>query len=360
MRKILLGFVVAFILSSVTFARSVSSVGYGNSSLAAERDALRNAVENVVSVALDNSTQTSNNKVIEDSILTHSIGYVTNYTVVDRTNDNGTWRVLVDAEIETSPKSKLMTDLVRLGVINLVLENPCIGVLVVDKYSGKRCGIAETVLQQTITDFGFQNSIRINCFESGGSILNQSRKQLSNGLRNTNVNFLIFGEVEYESHGDVGDFLDRNNRTGMIDCLAKINAKMFSTTTGRIVGTESCIGKGLGISTEASVQIAIRKAAKSIAEVMATKLLDEGAGCKRYFSIVVKSDDFAKVDSVRKALSSSERVKNVQLKSYKAGIGIVQLLFKGSSSHLVKLLNMYLDNVDVESVDFDKLIIIVK
>ena len=118
------------LLSGIASARAVSVSGVGLTITEAENDALRNAVEQAVGVLVDSETLVRNNVLLRDEIYTKSRGFITNYTVKDQRKTINGWQVFIDAEVDDSPNAQLMTELTRLGIIDVKLRNPKIAVYI--------------------------------------------------------------------------------------------------------------------------------------------------------------------------------------------------------------------------------------
>ena len=69
---------------STVLAQEITVSGYGNTFEDAERDALRTAVEKAVGTMVDSQTLVQNNQLVNDEIYTHSKGYITNYSVLEK------------------------------------------------------------------------------------------------------------------------------------------------------------------------------------------------------------------------------------------------------------------------------------
>ena len=121
--------------SSLALAKNVSMTGMGVTAAEAENDALRNAVESAVGVLVDSQTLTEQNTVLHDQIYTQSRGFIRNYSVTDRRQFPDGWRVTVDADVDDSPNSRLMTELTRLGIIDNRLRNPKIAVYIPERHT---------------------------------------------------------------------------------------------------------------------------------------------------------------------------------------------------------------------------------
>ncbi|MBX9579359.1 MAG: hypothetical protein K2X87_03545 [Gemmataceae bacterium] len=78
----------------------VVAEGAGRTAEEATKDALRNAVRQVVGAVVDAETVVKNDEVITDQVLTYSDGLVNTYTELSRKEEKGLVRVRIDARVE--------------------------------------------------------------------------------------------------------------------------------------------------------------------------------------------------------------------------------------------------------------------
>lgn len=81
MKKFLAVFVLIMLCAFSAFAKQVTVEGVGSTVRSAEQDALRNAVESAMGTVVDSHTLSEEHLLIEDRVLTHSRGYITDYKV---------------------------------------------------------------------------------------------------------------------------------------------------------------------------------------------------------------------------------------------------------------------------------------
>jgi len=136
MKKIVMLFVIALLLGSVTIVlANVEATGEGPSKDQALYAAMRRAVEQMVGVHLQSSTTVVNFALVQDKILSHSTGYVTNYRIIkeDRTGDG--YSVTIFATVD----SKLIKDDIdALSILRKSVGNPRILVAFSSKGEGGR------------------------------------------------------------------------------------------------------------------------------------------------------------------------------------------------------------------------------
>lgn len=402
MRKILAVLTLIMLCAFSALAKQVVVDGYGATAKQAEADALRNAVENVMGTVVDSKTMTESHKLLEDRVLTYSSGYITDYKVLEKNKDQNGWQVTVDADVDTRTDSKLMNDLVRLGVIDLSLRNPRIGVVIYDDGRSADSTSAESAMVKAFLDNGFTNVINSDDYSSySKEAWHYDEGDLRLLAAKMKVDLLVVGKATHTYNGDVGKFLDDDSKkvdmypyrheygrrryyvhgrrvvvyenryyqrdndqedkhptTGMLSCRAEVDVRMYSVKTGRIIVSESKVGGGVDTSKSIAINNAVREAAALAADALSDKLLTEGAGNRQLVSLVAKVADFRKLDVLRYALERIEQVKMVELRSYEDGEGLFQIQYKGSPEQLFKLLQKQAEcSVVLQSVSYDGLVI---
>ena len=358
MKKIIIVAFVCLLLSVSVLAKEVVSMGYGNTAKLAEADALRNAVENVMGMVVDSTTITEKHQLIEDNVLTHSRGYITDYEVLFKNKIKDGWQVQVRAGVDTKADSKLMNDLVKLGIIDLSLRNPRIAVLIYEDAWTDDSVPAETALIKCFLDNGFEQMVNTDAFALyRRDAWRYDLAKLRTLAAHLNADIVVVGKAIHNNNGDVGRFLD-GSRTGMLSCRAQIDARMYSAKTGRIIASDSKVGSGADISKRIAARAAVSNAAEELGKVFTEKLIADGAGNRQYVTLVVKADGFQKMNLVRRALENIPQVKSLQLREYRGGQGLFQMRYAGSPEQLFRLLQKQAEcNVVMETATYDGLVI---
>ncbi len=125
MRKPLLSLIVActgiLLLFSSLLAAEIVTTGEGSTKEQALHAAIRNAVEQGFGTFITSETKVQNFEVVQDRILSHSRGYVTRYTILKEETAGGTYRVTIQATVDST---LLKDDLEALGILQRVVGNP--------------------------------------------------------------------------------------------------------------------------------------------------------------------------------------------------------------------------------------------
>lgn len=355
-------FSVLMIICAQASAKNVTVTGTGLTATDAENDALRAAVENTLGVLVDSQTLVQNSMVINDQIYTQSRGFVTDYSVLSREQTPNGWRVTINATVDDQPNSKLMSELARLGIINVQLRNPKIAVYVPEQHLNYSVGGAggEVAIVRTLLNAGFNFVTEVGAGLSYQNPMSMDAFQLREAAAKFGADIMIVGESFSEGVGDVGDYLPGNQRTNMQACRARVEAKMFIVKTGQIIAAD---GK-YGSAYDNSQAIAAKKALTAAGELMGNYFVEQITGMytsRQAVEVVVYGADFSKINLVQNALSKVNRVKNVNLSSYEGGRAVFSVMYGGSPQTLFNELQALTNaNLNLQSIAYNTLTINVR
>ena len=355
-------FSLLIIFSATALAKSVTVTGTGMTPSDAENDALRLAVENTLGVLVDSETLVQNSMLIRDQIYTQSRGFVTNYTVINREQVAGSWRVTINATVDDQPNSKLMNELTRLGIINVQLRNPKIAVYVPESHIQYRVPdpAGETAIVKALINAGFSNVTEVGARLNVPNPLNMNAAQMSQAAQQFGADIMIVGEAFSEGVGDPGQWLPGNQRTNMQACRARVEAKMFIVRTGQIIAAD---GK-YGSAYDNSQAVASKKALAAAGQLMGEYFVEQITGMytsRQGIEVVVYGSDFSKINLVQSALGQVNRVKGVNLSTYENGKAVFSVQYGGSPQTLFNELQA-LTTVDLslQSITYNMLTISVR
>ena len=346
-------------------AQNVTVTGIGASVTEAENDALRLAVENTLGVLVDSQTLVERNVVLEDAVYANSKGFVKDYKIVSKSQDYDTWKVTIDAVVDTNPDSKLMGELTRLGLIDNVLRNPKIAIMVVEKHINNRItnSTSENAITKKFIEYGFDNVIDINKDRiMYNNPYAMTVDELDNIARSMQADILVVGQAFSERVGDVGKFISSKNRKiGVESCRAHIESKMYVARTGKVIAANGFNGAGVDIKAIMAAKVALNNAGEQMGEYLAEKLLEFAAGNRKQLEVVVLASDFTKMNEVKSALTSVYGVKSAQITSYSNGRAVIRVQYSGAPQVLYELLQESDEcNVELRTVTYDTLTILAK
>ena len=336
MRYLSLLIIAMLMFASTAFAKNVTVTGFGMTATEAESAALREAVESAVGVLVDAHTLVENMMLVNSEIYTKSRGFITDYTVIERQQTAEGWSVTINAQVDTEPNSKLMSELTRLGIIDNQLRNPKIAVYVPESHIQYRIPdpAGETALVKALVDAGFNNVTEVGSQLSISKPMNMSANDMRAAAEQFGVDIMIVGEAFSEGLGDAAKFLPGNQSSGMQSCRARLEAKMFIVKTGQIIAADGKYGSAIDSSESLAAKKALADAGEQMGQYFVEQLMNLGSGNRQSLEIIVIASDFSKVNQVQSALAKSSGVKDVNLASYQGGQATFSLHFNGSPQTL--------------------------
>ncbi|MBR2520180.1 MAG: hypothetical protein IKE46_10420 [Selenomonadaceae bacterium] len=355
-------FSLLIIFSATALAKSVTVTGTGMTPSDAENDALRMAVENTLGVLVDSETLVQNSMVIRDQIYTQSRGFVTNYTVINREQASGSWRVTINATVDDQPNSKLMNELTRLGIINVQLRNPKIAVYVPESHIQYRVPdpAGETAIVKALINAGFSNVMEVGSRLNVPNPLNMTAAQMSQAAQQFGADIMIVGQAFSEGVGDPGQWLPGNQRTNMQACRARVEAKMFIVRTGQIIAADGKYGSAYDNSQAVASKKALAAAGQQMGEYFVERITGMYTS-QQNVEVVVYAADFSKVNIVQSALGQVNRVKGVNLSSYEGGRAVFSVQYGGSPQTLFNELQaLTTADLSLQSITYNTLTISVR
>lgn len=315
------------LLASNTALAQVTTVdGVGADKDSAVRDAMRNAVEQVVGTFVDSRTLVDKSAVALDEIYAKSQGFVKDVKIISEMPDAAGYRVTARVDVDSNPNSQLMD---RLSMI-MMLNDPRIAV--VTEYYGDSRGrlrekypiICEAAMNNKLVELGFNHVV-----DSG--VIKDARKQVI--MNNTETDYMVFCKLDITTKGvtlpNYSDITKKGETpsvaTGLIKTLAELDAKVMKTDTQEIIGQFRVEADGIMDNADNTENQAIKqlgiKAAESLRKVFAMKAANMSNGQK----IVVRcknNDDLIKLEKIIKEIPG---IDNAFIRSYANGKGLIEV-----------------------------------
>ncbi len=334
-RLAILIFAVLIVFTGSALAKNVTVTGSGVTPADAENDALRLAVENTLGVLVDSNTLVEKNVVIQDQIYTQSRGFVTDYKVIEKKQSNGVWSVTISAVVDDQPNSKLMSELTRLGIINLQLRNPKIAVYVPETHIQYRIPdpAGETAIVKALIDAGFSQVTEVGTRLNFQYPLRMTAADMTQAAQMLGVDIMIVGEAFSEGLGDAAQWLPGRQRSNMQSCRARVEAKMFIVKTGQIIAADGKYGSGMDNSEAIASKKALAAAGKEMGEYFVQQITGMYTS-QQNIEVVVYGAAFQKINQVQIAIGNVRGVKSCNLSSYEGGRAVFTVSYSGSPQTL--------------------------
>lgn len=362
MKRISLLICLVLIMSftaSLASAAQITVSGRGSTTDEAERDALRNAVEQAVGTMIDSSTLIKNNTLINDEIYMQSRGYINNYAVISTKAIDGIYEVTVNADVSTDPNSKLMNELTRLGIITRQLRDPKIAVVMPEYHNSSKTPdhAGETAITKKLIEAGFSRITDVSDTRRNLNSLSAITSQdMANIASSLNVDILIVGEAFSDEVGDVGKFLNSGyGSTGIISCRAHMDAKIFIAKTGQILSAESTEGTSADLTGLSAGKKALKAAGEKMGDYIVEQLLSYGGSTNQTIEMTIASSDFYKIQSINQSLQSIRGVNSSMITNYSNGRAVISIKYSGTPQTLFNQLNQNVGGLSLLEISYNTL-----
>ena len=291
-------------------------------------DAKRNAIEQAVGVYVSSQTLVRNFQLVDDTILSKSQGYITEWEKIKESSNMGLLEVVIQAKVKMG---KIKNDV--SGIKRLIEEkNPHVMIAVREKIgkSGYRNKFQNNYISQAENKLkdvflNYKVIIKEPTLSKNGKravmyLFNEDFEPIKKVAKERGIDLIIFGEaVAFASSFRSGD---------MVSYQSDINLKAVELDTGNIIASASAHGADINMNRMTGMKNAIADASKKAGEEIIRDCVNwwkdslSGKGYKLEISLV--SD---KYESVEKFISNVES--NIR------GINRISILsFEGNNAKL--------------------------
>ena len=339
--------ITLFILSSSSLSypqeiTTIKSDGVGNIISGAKsrardmaiEDALRRAVEQAVGTFISSESLVKNAVLVNDSIYSHSRGYVKGYTILQESADGDLYRVTLESRVSIPG---IKDDLEAVGLLMTRKHKPRIMVV-----------IPEHHINRTIPDPAGETEIIKRLLEKGFKVVDQS--QVSRIRNNDQVRAAIKGDtslaikIGLEQGAEViiiGEAF--SEYVGLIlgemdSCRARIEARAIRTDTGEILAAGSKDAAGLDITQSLAAKKALQKAGSELGGYLIEQIL---AGWSSEVTnvasmvLVVNGLDYDQFMDFKSALLESVRgIKAIHQRTFTNNRAVAEIDMKGDAETL--------------------------
>jgi len=329
--KKLLGLCCGLLLIGNTALAQVTTVdGVGMDKDSAVRDAMRNAVENVIGTFIDSRTLVDKSVVALDEIYAKSQGFVKNIKILREATDAAGYRVTAQIDVDTNPNSQLMD---RLSMI-MMLNDPRIAVVVLKNTQYGQVEndeIAETAMNEKLIELGFSHVVDANMVSKlqNSELLNSiynGQRGLIGDVSSYGIDYLVLGKSKTDADNiRIPGKNDTYTETLLTSGRAAINVKIIKFDTGDIVGTFGVDGQGIEGNSERASDKALKDAGTKAAEKLEEKFKKMSATVSQGMQVIVSTNDYAKVEELANELSSVFGVQNVYIREHNGNKAILEL-----------------------------------
>ena len=257
-KKILILCFICTFLMKTAFAQEVTVDGFGVNRESAVRDAMRNAVEQVIGTYINAETLVENSILKLDELYSASRGFVNNVKILSaEKNSEGIWKILATMNVETEANTELIGKLETI----MRLNDPRIAVAMLkDNSKNIRDTLTETAINEKLIELGFSHVEDLNFLQGLDFDKIYSTGNLSSKI---DTDYLVVGKTHASSHNvkipdyQNGGYIEHPLNVGNVD----ITVKIVKVKSGEIIETFKVSGKSNGNIADTAEQNAIKKAA---------------------------------------------------------------------------------------------------
>ena len=325
MKKIASVLLSSFLLMSVASAKQVMVDGVGFDKDSAVRDAMRNAVENVVGTYVDSRTLVENSVVSLDEIYAKSQGFVKDIQILNESNNGYEYQIKAQIDVDTNPDAKLMS---KLNMI-MMLNDPRIAVIIRKKtiptnsenmYSepvDENDALSETLINEKLIEMGFKHVVdapvvaKLKKIAVLNSLYSGNSEEFEES-GNYGVDYLVLGT----SHLSASKIELPDGQGGYAASLlttgrAQLTVKLIKFDTGEIVSTYVVDGQAADNSDVFAQNKAIKVAAEKACVELEKKFKKLAAQPFSGVQFTITASDDTLVDEIVKNLRKNKSVNGV-------------------------------------------------
>jgi len=355
------GFLVGCLfLTNTTFAQEVTVDGVGVDKDSAVRDAMRNAVENVIGTYIDSRTLVDKSVVALDEIYAKSQGFVKNIRILKESKSNKNYRVIARINVDTNPNAQLMN---RLNMI-LLLNDPRISIIVDyhENYSyndqkEKYPKICEGAINNKLVELGFSHVLDSSVVRDDYGGIN---------LNNDVTDYMVFGKLDidtnqvvlpsYSGYTQEGSYIP-DVETGLVKAQAELDIKVMKTDTREIIGEYRIEGQAMKDTVNNSENQVVKNIANNAAEKLRAVFARKAANSLQGMQVIVRTDDYNNILKFDKELRSITGVKSTDIRSFENGKAIIEVDSNLKPHQIFRLLkeknklNLFMEKTSANSVE---------
>lgn len=326
-------------MSPIVSAKNVTVEGYGVSRDAAIHDGLRQAVEEAIGTLVDSQTIVQNYSVLQDEVYTKSQGFVSDYSILNIRQENGTVIVQVNVTVDTEPNSKLMTKLQRLKMIDVGLHDPRIGVIIPEYYIDPIPNPAvETAIIDKLNEAGFRrvvDSRQLTAIRNSNAAKAIGRGDLATALSiatSNQLDYLVIGEAFSEYAGSDAGY-------NIKSCRARVEVKLIKVDTGEIIAAQGFHSGGIDITESTAAKKSLQNAGNLAGTFFVEKLLTYATNPEKGLQLKITNiSNYNKVSIIERSLKQMNGVKNVFIREYKMGTVLLDINYTGNNTTMASML----------------------
>ncbi|MEJ2234850.1 MAG: flagellar assembly protein T N-terminal domain-containing protein [Syntrophobacterales bacterium] len=326
--------------STTVESQGVAAIVPGNRDISRDKaieDALRNAVEQATGSLIENQTLVENYQLLSDKIYSQSRGYVQTYEVLNEKEDQGLYRVTIQATVASGD---LKNDLRALNLLMRQVRKPRVMVLFEETMSeGVNSGrLAEDAISKVLLDSGFKlvdaDTVRRNLGQDKVQGLLAGDGRVAAVISDKyGAEMLLLGTAQAVTNEvTIGDIKINSNQ-------AVISAKLVRADTGEVKVSETRQAAKPHVNSLSGIQMAIAEASELLANDMIDKIIqvfhEEVYNIANVNLTIFGLQGYGHLQEVIQLISDNVRgIKEIYQRTYTMGTAELEVELTGSTQSL--------------------------
>jgi hypothetical protein len=312
-------------------------------------DALRKAVEQAVGTMITSESSTKDFQLIEDSIYSHSKGFVNKYEIVSEKVEEGVYIVEIKADVSTG---QIEGKLKAIGIALSRKGKPRVMVLVSEQNVGQ-----ETATSFTTADIGVVENTLVDALQKNGftvvdrqalagkisvedamSVINADDRAKAKKIANlADAQVIIYGKAIAKDAGTMKDMNGKDTR--MHSGQANISARALNADNGEILAADTVHKAFPHIDPNTAGMQALKIAAEDLMKSMTEKIMakwgQELSGGQMIAISISGVQDIKTVNDLKTLLTTQIRgVSGVQIRKLAKPDAAIDIDYKGKGQDL--------------------------
>ena len=273
-------------------------------------DAIRRGVEKVLGGYIDSRTILHNFDLIEDSVLSQTRGYVSNYSIVEERKDGNMLVVIVNMTVK---EEDIEDDLQALQLAIQQRGNPRVAVAIpkIDGNNLRPSSVGNKIIQK-LSSSGFDivskdiydNSQQLNLLQEIIDGNNQYALDLGNWFDAT---YLVIGKAQPV-------FI--NEYEGLITYSCQADVEVLNADLSQVISSHSENKKGVHIQDDQAILEASNKTGEVIAEKILNKLAEDVSASGHTIRVILNKSNFSDVEFLKRRLKAVRLTEEVFMRGF--------------------------------------------
>ncbi|MCR5439419.1 MAG: hypothetical protein K6F01_08330 [Selenomonas sp.] len=331
------------VIPSLTASAAVVTVnGQGGSERSALRQALRQAIEQQVGVMVDSRSYVQNYRLINDRIYTQADGYIKSYEILERTKDNGIYKVKVRADVSEQKLSAALGSYAqKKAVVGANMQDPRVGVVAMDQ-QGTRYAALENAVMEGLGAQGYTRIVDIDQLDKSkqkqlqAAALSGDKSMIKTLTCQFSLDYLVTVSVD-KAVGSMADYAPVPGFENLKKANVTVSVRMLNVNNGEVIYAGVFKGKSERRGPNA-VNEAITEAAKGIPEAIGTAALNKAANPEQHLQLIITDNKLGNISEATATLRELSGVGNVFVRSSSFGNMIVDIDFNGTAHDFATVL----------------------